>query len=560
MWTAIATISAMENKRGLIDDVPVEQVPIEVRVPPGFWQREEAHMPMPLTPMTESTMTADRAFKQACAEHGLLVEPHLASIGGWHYLSMQPVGGKPDAPPPPGWLMPLLLRLSPASRERMRRSKEATRTHFADELVDRWTTKWQPEFERRIAELRDADLAALTVDQFIAHFTAARELADDGTLTHFRVNLANWLALADLATACRDLLGWQQTDVDNLLAGLSPRTSEPARKLAALAGKSEDAPEFTQYARLYGCRSLTVELSNPTIAELPGLARRLLQDQIARGFNPATSAEELARKRAEAAAEARSSLRGRELAWFERALARATKAYPIREDNVFFTIDSPNALLRYAALEAGRRLAHNGQIDTHSDVFFLKADEALAALQGSTGMQTLVVLRKGERQWAIANPGPPSYGHDHGQPDTRWLRSDLRKSTEALLWAAERVLAPKLSNRVTAEPKPATLTGIAGSAGRYRGTARVINSEDEFGKLQAGDVLVCPTTRPSWSILFPSAGAIVTDAGGPLSHPAIIAREYRIPAVVATGFATTTLHDGQVVTVDGARGVVEVEA
>ncbi|MCE7006771.1 hypothetical protein LWC34_28670 [Kibdelosporangium philippinense] len=549
----------MENKWGLIDDVPVEQVPIELRVPPGLWQREEAHMPMPLTPMTESVMTVDSAFKQACVDHGLLVEPHLISIGGWHYFSMQPVGGKPDVPPPPGWLMPLLLWLSPASRARMRRSKEAARSHYADELIDRWITEWQPEFEHRIAELRDADLAAMDTNQLITHFAAARKLSDDGTSTHFRVNIANWLALADLATACRDLLGWQQNDIDNLLAGLSPRTSEPARKLAALAGKSEDSPEFAEYARLYGCRSLTVELANPTIAELPGLAWRLLQDQVARGYNPTTSADALARKRAEATAEARNSLRGRELAWFERALSRATKAYPVREDNVFFTIDSPTALLRYAALEVGRRLEHNGQIDAQADVFFLSADEALAALQDGSGTQTLVVLRKGEREWTLANPGPSSYGQDHGHPDTRWLRSDLRTSTDAIIWAADRVLAPKLSNRV-ADPKTSALTGISGSAGRYRGVAKVIKSDDEFSKLKAGDVLVCPTTRPSWSMLFPSAGAIVTDAGGPLSHPAIIAREYRIPAVVATGFATSTLHDGQMVIVDGVRGVVEVEA
>ena len=85
-------------------------------------------------------------------------------------------------------------------------------------------------------------------------------------------------------------------------------------------------------------------------------------------------------------------------------------------------------------------------------------------------------------------------------------------------------------------------------------------NEAEFGKLQANDVLVCPTTSPVWSILFPSVGALITDAGGMLSHPAIIAREYRVPAVVATGNATSFLGDGQTVTVDGSAGRVEVAA
>lgn len=63
-------------------------------------------------------------------------------------------------------------------------------------------------------------------------------------------------------------------------------------------------------------------------------------------------------------------------------------------------------------------------------------------------------------------------------------------------------------------------------------------------------------TSPVWSVLFPSIGALVTDVGGMLSHPAIIAREYRIPAVVATGEGTSRLTDGQIVSVDGIAGIV----
>jgi pyruvate,water dikinase len=100
------------------------------------------------------------------------------------------------------------------------------------------------------------------------------------------------------------------------------------------------------------------------------------------------------------------------------------------------------------------------------------------------------------------------------------------------------------------------LHGLAASAGQYTGPVRIIMGESEFGKIQAGDVLVCPTTQPPWSVLFPSIGALVTDSGGILSHPAIIAREYRIPAVVATGNATSFLKDGQVVTVNGNDGIV----
>jgi phosphoenolpyruvate synthase/pyruvate phosphate dikinase len=100
----------------------------------------------------------------------------------------------------------------------------------------------------------------------------------------------------------------------------------------------------------------------------------------------------------------------------------------------------------------------------------------------------------------------------------------------------------------------AAVTGIAASAGSYTGPVRVIRNEAEFDRLRPGDVLVCPITSPVWSVLFPSVGALVTDTGGILSHAAIIAREYGVPAVVATGNGTSAWRDGQVVTVDGAAG------
>jgi pyruvate,water dikinase len=99
---------------------------------------------------------------------------------------------------------------------------------------------------------------------------------------------------------------------------------------------------------------------------------------------------------------------------------------------------------------------------------------------------------------------------------------------------------------------------MAASPGTYTGPARIILSESEFDKLRPGDILVCRITSPSWAMLFPIIGAIVTDVGGVLSHPAIIAREYRVPAVVATKNATALLKDGQVVTVDGTAGTVAV--
>jgi pyruvate,water dikinase len=87
-----------------------------------------------------------------------------------------------------------------------------------------------------------------------------------------------------------------------------------------------------------------------------------------------------------------------------------------------------------------------------------------------------------------------------------------------------------------------------------------VRSLDDFRKVQAGDVIVCTFTNPAWTVLFPRASALVADSGGPLSHAAIVAREYGLPSVVGTGDATRRLVDGQLVRVDGNAGTVTILA
>ena len=159
----------------------------------------------------------------------------------------------------------------------------------------------------------------------------------------------------------------------------------------------------------------------------------------------------------------------------------------------------------------------------------------------------------GERAWALAHPGPASYGTDPGPPPSmEALPAPARQAMKALLWGVECIVGPHRAGE-----SDDGLRGLAASSGCYTGPVRIIRDEKEFGRIRAGDVLVCPTTSPVWSMLFPSIGALVTDTGGILSHPAIIAREYHVPAVVAARQATALLRDGETVTVDGTAGTVE---
>jgi len=166
---------------------------------------------------------------------------------------------------------------------------------------------------------------------------------------------------------------------------------------------------------------------------------------------------------------------------------------------------------------------------------------------------------------------------DAASLDARALIGDRRDAREAAFeirppdWvgtASEDALAfpyltlwgfPEKFHRPRSESKD-QIVGLAASAGIAEGPARVVESLEEFDQVQAGDVLVCRMTNPAWVVLFTKISGLVTDAGGMAAHPAVVAREFGLPAVVGTSNATQRITTGQRVRVNGATGVVDVLA
>ncbi|HSL81427.1 MAG TPA: PEP-utilizing enzyme, partial [Thermoanaerobaculia bacterium] len=228
----------------------------------------------------------------------------------------------------------------------------------------------------------------------------------------------------------------------------------------------------------------------------------------------------------------------------------------VREDNLFYTDSMPAGLLRLTVLEVGRRLVAEGSLHRAEDACWLEGDEIYAVLEGRRSalgpLAPLVARRRAERAWVAAHPGPTVIGPPpQDPPDLRAMPEAVRRTSGAMLWA--------IAHEYPGVRNPgAGLRGTPGAPGRYTGTVRVVQSDRDFPSVQAGEVLVCPITTPVWSVLFGRIGALVTDAGGLLSHAAIVAREHNLPAVLGTVDATTRLRTGQVVTVDGSAGTVEV--
>ncbi len=566
-------------------------VPVPVEPPAGYWERNASHFPAPLAPVMRWWLADFTAItRKNFAEGGMLADGlEQTEIGGWAYARLAPLGGEP--PPLPRWLaalmFPLMARAVPVFRDRIRRLLEIERGDCRWPLIERWLGELRPAWEARLSELREVDLAAMSNSDLVDHLVRLRELFVEATQLHDSIHLLDIPEPVKLLLFCRDHLGWDTGQAIQLLCGLSETSTEPARQLNRLARLARQNPAvvellqendpdterrlagvdarfanaFAAYQENFGCRALQLDVIEPTLAERPELTLGLLRDQLLRAYDPEAEATAAAERREAAAATAREALcsRADKLAEFETLLSRAEQTYPLREDNEFHLVSAPLALLRYALLAAARRMVEGGSVELTEDVFFLEWGEVLDALKTSPGdLRPTVRRRRAERAWVEAHPGPASFGRRPAPPPPligvpREIKENLRVLTVAmkLVFAADRVGPRQAAG-------PAQLNGIPASAGTYTGTARVIFNESQFGKIRAGDVLVCPTTSPVWSILFPSVGALVTDGGGVLSHPAIIAREYGIAAVVATGIATESIRDGDTVKVDGLQGVVEI--
>jgi pyruvate,water dikinase len=541
--------------------------PSDYGVPSGFWTRAPG-ADRPWLPLHMSV------YLPVLARHlggiftfAMTGPPLVTQIGGYAYVSASGTG--------------------PSPRERAAQIAAAT---VADEpllLARRWREEWKPTFAGRIAQLRDRDLTGLTPADLIAHARAVAVLFDELHAVYFQLAGASSFIAGQLGLACEELLGWVPGEAIKLRGGLRgdhmaavTAVGDLARMAArdprlradlerpVLPAAAELAPAYPQFAaafaawqRQHGHRTAGFDLAEPTLAEQPEVVLSLIRAQLSRPFDLDAERAALDSRLASALATADAGLLGCDAAEqnrFRSAVAASDESGEVRDEKAYYAV-SAWALLRYAVLEVGSRLARSGQLADPDDVLLLRWEEALSALAiraGRPDLRDLVRRRRDEHALACQNPPPRAIGQPPATgPVPAGLLAELdpaaRRAVEASVWAMR-----LWGGAPPAAAADSVLSGLAASAGRYTGPVRVVAGLPEFGKVRPGDVLVCARTTAQWSVLFPGIGALVTDEGGLLSHPAIIAREYGVPAVVATREATRVLRDSQVVTVDGSAGTV----
>jgi pyruvate,water dikinase len=233
---------------------------------------------------------------------------------------------------------------------------------------------------------------------------------------------------------------------------------------------------------------------------------------------------------------------------------RSRRAAALREAGKS-TLVSMLQLTRKMASELGRRMVLSGALDRADDIFHLSTWDIAAWAAGEWDgrrARALVADRAARhRTWLALEPPDVIVLDAEGRPaELPPVMASAVSARPAVGGPAERHLTGDRDGRV--------LVGSGVSAGSARGTARVIRHPDEGARLNPGDVLVAPSTDPGWTPLFLRASAVVMEVGGYLSHGAIVAREYGLPAVANVPGALTLIQDGQTLEVDGDAGTVVV--
>jgi phosphohistidine swiveling domain-containing protein len=449
--------------------------------------------------------------------------------------------------------------------------------HYAENFLDWWRDRLRPEIERNFEYLDGYDTDGASFLELAVLLEDAVDIHDRHWKIHWMLNFAqfastqalNGLLEAEKGEAAGALMGRLQSSLEDrnwdsiedlwrmkeeIKADPELATAfegETAADIMRALDGSESGRRFVRerlvpHQRSFGYKAIwSHEFAFKTWREDPAPMIEAVRGYLATDYDyPSNIA--LVRDDLEAAKrEALDGVEGESRAELEAALNRSLSMNPLTPDHHFYVDQGTNARLRLVLIDIGRKLVDAGTLDDPEDVMYLRYNELrlLMADQGAFDARALVGERRDAREAAYARR-PPS-----------WVGTATQTALDfpynALWGFPEKFYAGE----------PATtgeVRGLAASAGVVEGSARYVHSLDEFDQVREGEILVCRMTNPAWVVLFTKIAGLVTEAGGAVSHPAVVAREFGIPAVVGTTNAGERIKTGDRVRVNGTTGVVEI--
>ena len=563
------------------DDFPIEWDEGEKEL---FWIFDDLHCPNPLSPLFFDIggwwLTCDHMFRRFGTPFAC--DWIAKSINGYLYTAAVPADASihAEATEYNSRYVPRVPR-DPAHAEKIGAYLGWALPHYAENFLDWWRDRLRPEIERNFEYLDGYDMERASLVEVAVLLEDAIDIHDRHWKIHWMLNFAQFSSTVGLNATIGEIKGevdpnlggrlqssiddrnwdsieglWQMKEEikgDKELDDAFRHRGETAKDvLGALEGSERGRQFLTErvepYQQEFGYHAIwSHEFAFPTWKETKTPTIEALRGYVETDYDyPATIAA--VKEDLEAAvAELMNGVEGEDRERLQAALDLSLRMNPLTPDHHFYIDQGTNARLRIIAVAIGRKLVEAGLLDDPEDVIYLKYNElrVFMANPDSIDARSLVSDRRDEHERAYTI-----------RP-REWVGTATQTALDFpynALWGFPEKFyreAPKTTG---------DLQGLAASPGIAEGTARYVGSLDDFDQVQKGEILICQMTNPAWVVLFTKIAGLVTDAGGAVSHPAVVAREFGIPAVVGTSNATERIKTGDRVRVNGATGVVEILA
>jgi phosphohistidine swiveling domain-containing protein len=545
----------------MADDEVVFPGPDEIE---GFWGLDKMHAPRPVTPLSFDLVVATlgEGFTKAQAEYDCPIMVTPRDVNHYFYVAFHPLPDEAEI------------------ADRM--------TRYPDKLAamvpgigKTWEEEWKPKVRARNEAEKTADYSSLSDEELVAKLDDFTEWMRYQWWIHGHINfvLLSSSAFCDRydeimqpdepTEAYQTLQGFRTRSVDAAhgLWALSRKArasdtlrqlfqeKEPDEVLAALDETEEGRAfkaDLDSFLFEFGWRHDAVyDLADIPWREDPAIPLASIAGLMELGDeeDPDLQYQRNVAAREQLMAKLRERLADdpETLAEMDELYEAARYSYPLTEDHAFYIDQLGVSVFRRFVLAIGDRLVEKGVIEAADDVFYLYRDEVVEGLEHGGDQKAVAAERRASMERSARVPPPGALGTPPPPPEVPDPFMD------AIVYRLLGMVPPEENL------DPNVLKAVAGAPGTYTGTARVVRSLSEGMDLEDGEVMVCEMTLPPWVPLFSIAGAVVSDVGGVLSHCAIVAREFDIPAVVGTQVGTTTIQSGQTITVDGTKGVVYLD-
>ncbi len=538
-----------------------------------FWFRDDLHQPYPISPMGMTTIQKHHAWGYHVAADQTSLPPSKGAYVKIHkgrvYLGFTLI----DDP------------------EEVGRRAESFGA-LIEECKDHWDEYYRKHIDEIVANIDALDIEkadGLSTPALLDHLRKSEEMNRRAWEIHFILMYPADGLYLQFEEYCKGM-GLEEQDFVTMLKGFDSMPSKtdeelwklaqavqemgfeetfvntPTESLLQTLGDRAEAKswleQFDKFLDVHGHRISAAHLDVlfPTWKEDPKPVLETIKGYFKRmndGWDFFAARNDVASQRQEAIAACEKKLVDDELAVFQKFLSAAQKIYAYQEDHGFYIDQGCTAALHDSLMAGGRRLEKLGLLEAAEEVFFLTFSELVEVFGdlardekiGTYHHQILVppLVQERRKSWETAGDldAPLTIGN---VPET--MTDPIAIKVFGII---DEVLHPKGETEISDH-----LEGFPGAPGNVEGPARVILNFEDFPTVQSGEILVCPYTGTAWTPLFLKIGGVVTDTGGMLTHAAIAAREYGIPAVVGTWNATSSIKNGDIIRVDGKAGKVDI--